>query len=161
MRPRVLRVTCALVTGLAMGAVALPALAVGRQEETVELYAAEHTIDVVTEYESWAVVALRCTEATVTERGTRSQRLRFTARVLETSGADLPAIWSRDQYASDQALLRADESFVVVVILVRESDGATWWKIIQADPLGGRDPMTAVEALEAAITRSLGTPGGR
>ena len=161
MRSWLLRFTGALVTGFTMAAMALPAQAVGRQEGVVELDASEHTMGVVTEHESWAVVALRCTEATVAERGTRSQRLRFTARVIEAMGAELPAIWSGDQYGFDQALLRANESFVVVAVLVHESDGVTWWKIIQADSLGARDPVTAVEALEAAITRSLSVPGER
>ena len=83
------------------------------------------------------------------------------ATIPEARGAELPAIWSGDQYGSDQALLRANESFVVVAVLVHESDGVTWWRIIQADSLCARDPVTAVEALEAAITRSLSVPGER
>lgn len=154
--PAVVRV---LVVSAALMLASLPANAMAPREsadEEVAMSPSDHTIKVVLAHKCWGVAAIRCTAVEVHARGTRSQRMQFTATVLESTVlSGLTSPWSSEQYASDQALLRPGVSFLVIVVCTQEPDGSEVWKIIQADEYRGSDPATAVTDVRKEIEREL------
>jgi hypothetical protein len=149
-----------VVAALAVGACrdeGEPQAAAAAPAEANTMDPTPHTLDVIRGHDCWAVAALQCDYVAISERGTRSQTMTLSARVLHASDPRVPSPLNLEHYVADDAILEKGHTYVVILAGTggRAADEPIAWVVVQRAALAGADPAAAVGATKAAVEAAL------
>jgi hypothetical protein len=117
----------------------------------------QHTLGVIRGHDCWAVAAIQCDDVEIAGRGTRSQSMILTARVLHASDPRLISPIYLEQFVADDAILERGGTYVVILAGTggRAANEPIAWMVVQKAPLAGAEPAAAVDCVKAAVLATL------
>jgi hypothetical protein len=116
-----------------------------------------HTLELIRGHDCWAVAALHCDYVAISERGTRSQSMTLSARVLHASDPRVRSPLNLEHYVADDAILEKGGTYLVILTGSggRAASESIEWRVVQRALLAGADPAAAVDRAKAAVEARL------